>query len=71
MDRNITSGCFFTLGSAMVCWCRRKQTYVVLSTAEEEYISLSVVVHKAVWLRKILAYLFGHVMDSTIIHCDN
>jgi hypothetical protein len=55
----------------MVSWCSKKQTYVALSTTEAEYIALSVVVHEAVWLRKILANLFGHVLDSTVIHCDN
>jgi hypothetical protein len=44
---------------------------VALSTAEAEYIALSVVVREAVWLRKLLTYLFDHEMDSTIIHYDN
>jgi hypothetical protein len=30
-----------------------------------------VAVCEAVWLRKILADLFGHVLYSTIIHYDN
>jgi hypothetical protein len=30
-----------------------------------------VAVHEVVWLRKFLADLFGHEMDSTVIHCDN
>jgi hypothetical protein len=30
-----------------------------------------VAVHKVVWLRKLLADLFGHLLDSTVIHCDN
>jgi hypothetical protein len=67
VDRKSTSGCCFTLGSAMVSWCSRKQTYVALSTIEAEYIALSVAVHEAVWLCKLLAYLFGHVLDSTVI----
>jgi hypothetical protein len=71
VDRKRTSECFFTLGSAMVSWCSRKQTYVALITAEAEYIALSVAVCEAMWLRKILADLFGHVLDSTVIHCDN
>jgi hypothetical protein len=71
VDKNSTSGCYFTLGSAMVSWCSRKQTFVVLSTAEVEYIALSVVVREAVWLRKLLAYLFGHVLDSIVIDSDN
>jgi hypothetical protein len=44
---------------------------VVLSTAEAKYIALCVEVREAVWLRKLLADLFGHEMDSTVIHCDN
>jgi hypothetical protein len=40
---------------------------VALRTVEEEYITLSVVVCKEVWFRKLLAYLFGHVLDSTVI----
>jgi hypothetical protein len=66
-----TFGCCFTLGSAMVSWCSRKQSSVALSTVEAKYIALCVAVHEAVWLRKHLANLFGHEMDSTVIHCDN
>jgi hypothetical protein len=55
----------------MVSWCSRKQTSLALSTAEVEYIALCVAVCKAVWLRKLLADLFGHEMDSIVIHCDN
>jgi hypothetical protein len=44
---------------------------MALSTAEAEYIALSVAVREAVWLRKVLADLFDHEMDSTIIHYDN
>jgi hypothetical protein len=55
----------------MVSWCNRKQTSVDLSTIEAEYIALCVAFCEAVWLRKLLADLFGHEMDSTVIHCDN
>jgi hypothetical protein len=71
VDRKSTFGCCFTLGSVMVSWCSRKQSSVALSITEAEYIALCVAVHEEVWLRKLLAYLFGHEMDSTIIHCDN
>jgi hypothetical protein len=66
-----TSECCFTLGSAMVSWCSRKQISMVLSTAKTEYIALSVAVREAVWLHNLLAYLFGHMLDSIVIHCDN
>jgi hypothetical protein len=71
VDRKSTSSCCFTLGSTMVSWCSKKQSSVALSTAEAEYIALSVVVRKIVWLHKILTDLFDHEMDPTIIHCDN
>jgi hypothetical protein len=67
VDRKSTFGCYFTLGSTMVSWCIKKQTYLALSTTEVEYITLSVEVHEAVWLLKLPAYLFGHVLDSTFI----
>jgi hypothetical protein len=71
VDRKSTSGCCFTLGSTMVYLCSRKQSFVALSTAEAEYIALSVAVREAVWLRKLLTDLFDCEMDPTIVHCDN
>jgi hypothetical protein len=44
---------------------------MALSNAEAEYIAFCVAIREAVWLCKLLADLFGHEMDSTIIHCDN
>jgi hypothetical protein len=37
-NRKSTSGCSFSLGSAVIAWRSRKQTSVVLSTTEVEYI---------------------------------
>jgi hypothetical protein len=71
VDQKRTSGCCFSLGYTMVSRCIKKQSYVSLSTVEEEYIALCVEIHKAVWLCKLLVDLFGHEMDSTVIHCDN
>jgi hypothetical protein len=71
MKRKRTSECCFTLGSSMVSWCSRKHTYIALSTAKAEYITSSVAVREVVWIHNLLTNLFGHVLDSTIIHCDN
>jgi hypothetical protein len=71
VDRKSTFGCCFTLVSAMVSWCSRKQSSVASSTAEAEYIALSVAIHEAMWLCKLLTDLFDHEMDPTTIHCDN
>ncbi|XP_057830956.1 secreted RxLR effector protein 161-like [Cryptomeria japonica] len=58
-DRKSTSGCCFSLGSAMISWCSRKQNFVALSTVEAEYIATCVATREAVWLQKLLAGLFG------------
>jgi hypothetical protein len=44
---------------------------VALSTTEAEYIALIMTVREAVWLHKLCADLFEHVLDSTIIHYGN
>ena len=71
LDRKRTFDCCFSLGYAMVIWCSRKHISVALSITYVEYIALCVAVREAVWFRKLLADLFGHEMDSTVIHCDN
>jgi hypothetical protein len=38
-DRKSTSGCCFSLGSAMISWQSRKQSSISLSTTEAEYIA--------------------------------
>ena len=50
VDQKSTSFCCLTFGSAMVSWCNRKQRSMDLSTAEVEYIALTMVVHEEVWL---------------------
>ena len=38
IDRKSTSGWFFSMGSGVISWFRRKQSFVALSTAEAEYL---------------------------------
>eukprot|EP00253_Pinus_taeda_P035890 PITA_35890 len=71
VDRKSTSGCCFNLGSASISWMSRKQKSVALSTAEAEYIAASMACCEAVWLRKLFSELFQHVLDTTVILCDN
>ena len=44
---------------------------VALSTVEAEYIAVSTACCEAVWLRKLFSELFGHVLDTIVILCDN
>jgi len=42
----------------MISWMSRRQDSVVLSSVEVEYVAACEVGKEAVWLRKLLAYLF-------------
>ena len=44
---------------------------MALSTVEAEYIAASMAYCESVWLRKLFSELFGHVLDTTVILCDN
>jgi hypothetical protein len=70
-DRKSTSGCCFSLGSAMISWQSRKQSSIALSTVEEEYIVACSSSCKAIWLRKLLTDLFDLEMEENMILCDN
>jgi hypothetical protein len=60
-----------SLGSAMISWSSRKQGSIAQSTVEAKYIAASVASREAVWLRKLLSYLFSAELEPTVIHCDN
>jgi hypothetical protein len=66
MDQKSTSGYCFSLGSAMISWSRRKQGSIAQSTAEVEYIAASNASKEAVWLRKLVSWLFGDKLKMTV-----
>ena len=72
-DRKSTSGYIFSVGGAPVSWKSRKQNCVALSTAEAEYISLTIAAQKAIWLNCLLAelQLQKEPLESAIIYEDN
>ena len=55
----------------MISWFSRKQSYVALSIAKEEYVVACSARCEEVCLRKILSYLFDLQLDATCIYCDN
>ena len=69
--RKSTSGCCFSLGSAVISWFSRKQTSVDLSSAEAKHIVACRATREVLWLWKLLARLFGHMLEPTVIRCDN
>jgi hypothetical protein len=71
VDRKSTSGGCFSLGSTMVSWFSRKQTYVALNSTEIEYMAASLASCEAILLRKLLAWLLGQVLEPMVIYCDN
>lgn len=70
-DRKSTSGCCFSLGSAVIAWRSRKQTSVALNTTEVEYIATCAASSEVVWLQKMLSGLFDLQVEATCIYCDN
>eukprot|EP00253_Pinus_taeda_P009019 PITA_09019 len=47
------------------------RNWLLLSIVEAEYIVVGMASCEAVWLRKLFYELFGHVLDTTVILCDN
>jgi hypothetical protein len=71
VDRKITFGCCFSLGSSMISWQSRKKSIIALSTVEVEYIATCSASCEAIWLRKLLTILFDLEMEATTIPCEN
>ncbi|KAG6471484.1 hypothetical protein ZIOFF_068926 [Zingiber officinale] len=70
-DMKSTSGYCFSFGSATFSWLSKKQQSVAQSSAEAEYISASVAISQAIWLRRILGDLGHHQIEGTVLYCDN
>ena len=65
IDRKRTSRCCFSMGSSVISWFSRKQSYVALSTAEAEYVVACLASCETVWLTKLLSELFDLLLDAT------
>jgi hypothetical protein len=70
-DKNSTSGCCFSLGSAMTSWQSRKESSIALSTTEAKYIAACSTNCESIWLWKLLTCLFDLEMEAIVILCDN
>jgi hypothetical protein len=72
-DRHSICGYVFTLDGGAVSWSSKKQSVIALSSTEAEYIALTHASKEAIWLRSLLASIYGpSVLSSpSTIHSDN
>eukprot|EP00253_Pinus_taeda_P010447 PITA_10447 len=71
IDGKTTSDGILSIGSTVISWNSTKQTSVVLSSIETEYMATSQTTYEAIWMRKLLVRLFRQRIDPTMINCDN
>ena len=71
--RKSTSGSVFTLGSGAVVWRSIKQSSIVDSTMEAEYIEACKASKEAVWLKKFYTDLevVPGLENPLVLYCDN
>lgn len=69
--RRSTTDILLQLGNNTVYWQTRRQSCVALSSTESEYIALSEIFQKVVWMRELLQELGVEPDEATHIGSDN
>ena len=70
-DRKSTSGYVFTMNGAAISWLSKKQNCVALSTAEAEYMAISMAAEESVWLERLLSEMNEKSDELIFIYEDN
>ncbi|WJZ96954.1 hypothetical protein VitviT2T_015594 [Vitis vinifera] len=70
-DRRSTTGYCFLLGSSLISWRSKKQTFVARSSTEAEYRALADTTSELLWLRWLLKDLGVSTSSATPLYCDN
>ncbi|RVW75220.1 Retrovirus-related Pol polyprotein from transposon TNT 1-94 [Vitis vinifera] len=70
-DRRSTTGYCFLLGSSLISWRSKKQTFVARSSTEAEYRALVDTTSELLWLRWLLKDLGVSTSSATPLYCDN
>ena len=70
-DRHSSTGNLSLMTQGPINWLSKKQSIVVLSTSEAEYIAVSTAIQEVVWLRRLLTDLQALPEGPTIIKEDN
>jgi hypothetical protein len=71
IDRKSTSSYSLSIGSRPICWSRKKQASIALSSAEAEYRGVVNITIQAMWLQHFLTELGIQFHRSIILSCDN
>nr|GEV78007.1 hypothetical protein [Tanacetum cinerariifolium] len=70
LDQKSTSGSVQFLGDKLVCWLSKKHNCVSISTAESEYVAVSICYAQVLWMRTQLTD-YGFFYDKVPICCDS
>lgn len=70
-DRHSTTGNIFPMSNGPISWLSKKQGIVTLSTAEAEYVALTMAAQEAVWIRRLLTDLKVPQDHPTVLMEDN
>ena len=69
MTKNQHQSIVFLMSGGAISWNIKKQTCVVFSTAEAEYIALAI--QKSIWLQQLLMDMNENFVDPMAIFEDN
>lgn len=64
-------GSIFSVGSTTIFYYNKNQRYVVLNSAQVEYMVANQETCEVIYMSKILMGLFNQEMDWIMIYCDN
>ncbi|GKC75731.1 hypothetical protein Tco_1126505 [Tanacetum coccineum] len=70
VDRKSTSGVCTFMGCCLTSWFAKKQTALVISTTEAEYVSAGKTCQQALWMKQALID-YDIRLDEVSIICDN
>ena len=71
IDCRSTTGYCFLLGSSLISWRSKKQTFMAHSSTEAEYCALADTTSELLWLRWLLTDLGVSTSSATPLYCDN